>query len=129
MKKKALTAVITAIALMTAGAVTAQNKVEITVTNVPDDNGNVLVSTADGHAGMTQAKKGEVKVTVDNVPDGQTTFYVLHDGNGNMTCDMDGRMPKEYVGQCTVNVSKDNTKGTARLEYIPEKVRKEKENK
>lgn len=129
MKKKALTAVITAIVLMTAGAATAQNKVEITVTNVPDDNGNVLVSTADGHAGMAQAKKGEVTVTVDNVPDGNTTFYILHDANGNMTCDMDGEMPKEHVGQCTFYVSKDNTKCTAGLEYIPEKVKKEKEKK
>lgn len=129
MRKKALTTVLTAIAMMAGGAATAQNRVEITVTNVPGDNGKVLVSTVDGHAGMAQAKKGEVTVTVDNVPDGRTTFYALHDENGNMTCDMEGEMPKEHVGQCTFNVSKSNTKGTARLEYIPEKVRKEKEDK
>lgn len=111
-----------ALAMVAATDVKAQNKVELTVTNIPNGNGKILVATSSGQKGMAQAKQGSMTIDVENVPDGAVTFYVLHDENGNMDCDMENGMPKEYVGMANVNVSKDNRTATVRLENIPEKV-------
>lgn len=111
-----------ALAMVAATDVKAQNKVELTVTNIPNGNGKILVATSSGQKGMVQAKQGSMTIDVENVPDGAVTFYVLHDENGNMDCDMENGMPKEYVGMANVNVSKDNRTATVRLENIPEKV-------
>lgn len=111
-----------ALAMVAATDVKAQNKVELTVTNIPNGNGKILVATSKGQTGMVQARQGSMTIDVENVPDGAVTFYVLHDENGNMDCDMENGMPKEYVGMANVNVSKDNRTATVRLENIPEKV-------
>lgn len=110
------------VAMMAASVATAQNKVALTVMNIPNSNGKILVATNKGQSGMVQAKQGSMTVDVENVPDGVVTFYVLHDENGNMDCDMENGMPKEYVGFVNVDVSKDNRTATVRLENIPEKV-------
>lgn len=111
-----------ALAMVATTDVKAQNKVELTVTNIPNGNGKILVATSSGQTGMVQARQGSMTIDVENVPDGAVTFYVLHDENGNMDCDMENGMPKEYVGMANVNVSKDNRTATVRLENIPEKV-------
>ena len=126
MNKAIKAAALSAFAIMAAGAVSAQNKVELTVTNIPNSNGNILVATNKGQTGMVQAKQGNMTIDVENVPDGEVAFYVMHDENGNMGCDMENGMPKEYVGMANVNVSKDNRTATVKLENIPEKVGKAK---
>lgn len=122
MKRRIKAAALSVVAMMAASVATAQNKVALTVTNIPDSNGKILVATDKGQSGMVQAKQGSMTVDVENVPDGAVTFYVLHDENGNMHCDMENGMPKEYVGFVNVDVSKDNRTATVRLENIPEKV-------
>ena len=122
MKRRIKAAVLSVLAMMAASVATAQNKVALTVTNIPNSNGKILVATDKGQSGMVQAKQGSMTVDVENVPDGAVTFYVLHDENGNMDCDMENGMPKEYVGFVNVDVSKDNRTATVRLENIPEKV-------
>lgn len=122
MKRRIKAAVLSVLAIMAASVATAQNKVALTVTNIPNSNGKILVATNKGQSGMVQAKQGSMTVDVENVPDGAVTFYVLHDENGNMDCDMENGMPKEYVGFVNVDVSKDNRTATVRLENIPEKV-------
>lgn len=122
MKRRIKAAALSVVAMMAASVATAQNKVALTVTNIPNSNGKILVATDKGQSGMVQAKRGSMTVDVENVPDGAVTFYVLHDENGNMDCDMENGMPKEYVGFVNVDVSKDNRTATVRLENIPEKV-------
>ncbi len=122
MKRRIKAAVLSVLAIMAASVATAQNKVALTVTNIPNSNGKILVATNKGQSGMVQAKQGSMTVDVENVPDGAVTFYVMHDENGNMDCDMENGMPKEYVGFVNVDVSKDNRTATVRLENIPEKV-------
>ena len=121
MKRRIKAAALSVVAIA-ASVATAQNKVVLTVTNIPNSNGKILVATDKGQSGMVQAKQGSMTVDVENVPDGAVTFYVLHDENGNMDCDMENGMPKEYVGFVNVDVSKDNRTATVRLENIPEKV-------
>lgn len=122
MKRRIKAAALSVVAMMAASVATAQNKVALTVTNIPNSNGKILVATDKGQSGMVQAKQGSMTVDVENVPDGAVTFYVMHDENGNMDCDMENGMPKEYVGFVNVDVSKDNRTATVRLENIPEKV-------
>ena len=122
MKRRIKAAALSVVAMIAASVATAQNKVVLTVTNIPNSNGKILVATDKGQSGMVQAKQGSMTVDVENVPDGAVTFYVLHDENGNMDCDMENGMPKEYVGFVNVDVSKDNRTATVRLENIPEKV-------
>lgn len=126
MNKAIKTAALSAFAIMSVGAVSAQNKVELTVTNIPNSNGKILVATSKGQTGMVQAKQGSMTIDVENVPDGEVAFYVMHDENGNMECEMENGMPKEYVGVAYANVSKDNKAVTVKLENIPEKVTKAK---
>ena len=109
--------------MVSAGAM-AQNNVTVKVENVPNGSGKVFIATNKGQTGMAQAVAGETEVTVSNVPDGDVVFYVLHDANGNMTCDMDGELPKEYVGDGTFNISKANSCVTVKLENIVEMVRR-----
>lgn len=122
MKRRIKAAALSVVAMMAASVATAQNKVALTVMNIPNSNGKILVATNKGQSGMVQAKQGSMTVDVENVSDGVVTFYVLHDENGNMDCDMENGMPKEYVGFVNVDVSKDNRTATVRLENIPEKV-------
>lgn len=116
--------VLSALSLMVSTGAMAQNNVTVKVENVPNGSGKVLIATNKGQTGMAQAVAGETEVTVSNVPDGDVVFYVLHDANGNMTCDMDGELPKEYVCIEKFDISKDTGSVTVSLENIIEKVRR-----
>lgn len=116
--------VLSALSLMVPAGAMAQNNVTVKVENVPNGSGKVLIATNKGQTGMAQAVAGETEVTVSNVPDGDVVFYVLHDANGNMTCDMDGELPKEYVCIEKFDISKANSSVTVSLENIIEKVRR-----
>ncbi|CCY66188.1 putative uncharacterized protein [Prevotella sp. CAG:1124] len=116
--------VLSALSLMVSAGAMAQNNVTVKVENVPNGSGKVLIATNKGQTGMAQAVAGETEVTVSNVPDGDVVFYVLHDANGNMTCDMDGELPKEYVCIEKFDISKDTGSVTVSLENIIEKVRR-----
>lgn len=116
--------VLSALSLMVSAGAMAQNNVTVKVENVPNGSGKVLIATNKGQIGMAQAVAGETEVTVSNVPDGDVVFYVLHDANGNMTCDMDGELPKEYVCIEKFDISKANSSVTVSLENIIEKVRR-----
>lgn len=116
--------VLSALSLMVSAGAMAQNNVTVKVENVPNGSGKVLIATNKGQTGMAQAVAGETEVTVSNVPDGGVVFYVLHDANGNMTCDMDGELPKEYVCIEKFDISKDTGSVTVSLENIIEKVRR-----
>ena len=122
MNKAIKAAALSAFAIMAAGAVSAQNKVALHATTTPSSIGNMLVATSDGHTGMVQANHGSMTIDVEHVPDGEVAFYVMHDENGNMECEMENGMPKEYVGVAYANVSKDKKAVTVKLENIPEKV-------
>lgn len=116
--------VLSALSLMVSAGAMAQNNVTVKVENVPNGSGKVLIATNKGQTGMAQAVAGETEVTVSNVPDGDVVFYVLHDANGNMTCDMDGELPKEYVCIEKFDISKDTGSVTVKLENIVEMVRR-----
>ena len=124
MKRRTKVAVLSTLAIMAASAATAQNKIELTVTDVPNGNGKILVATDKGQLGEAQAVAGTTVVTVDDVPDGGVMFYVLHDENCNLTCDMDGGLPKECVANDKFNISKDATNLTIKMKNIAELVRR-----
>lgn len=83
-------------------------KVTVTIENVLNDNGLILVSLHNEDTFMKgagvidladEAKKGEVTLTFENVKPGTYAVMVLHDENENNRMDFESNgMPKESYG-------------------------------
>lgn len=93
MKKAILNTAMLAIALMTTATASAQRDMQLTVSNIPNDKGQILVATKSGQWAKVKAEKGKIETIIKDVPDGKGTIYVFHDENGNGQLDEKDNIP------------------------------------
>lgn len=130
MKKAILNSVMLAIALMATATVSAQRDMQLTVSNIPNDKGQILIATKSGQWAKAKAEKGKIETTVKDVPDGKGKIYVFHDENGNGQLDEKDNIPMEYCAFGDYEMSENNSKVNIELIYVPDKMKgKVKQNK
>lgn len=125
MKKAILNSVMLAIALMTTATVSAQRDMQLTVSNIPNDKGQILIATKSGQWAKVKAEKGKIETTVKDVPDGKGKIYVFHDENGNGQLDEKDNIPMEYCAFGDYEMSENNSKVNIELIYVPDKMKGE----
>lgn len=123
MKKVILNSVILAIALMATATVSAQRDMQLTVSNIPNDKGQILIATKSGQWAKVKAEKGKIETTVKDVPDGKGKIYVFHDENGNGQLDENDNIPMEYCAFGDYEMSENNSKVNIELIYVPDKMK------
>lgn len=130
MKKAILNSVMLAIALMATATASAQRDMQLTVSNIPNDKGQILIATKSGQWAKVKAEKGKIETTVKDVPDGKGKIYVFHDENGNGQLDEKDNIPMEYCAFGDYEMSENNSKVNIELIYVPDKMKGEvKQNK
>lgn len=130
MKKAILNSVMLAIALMATATVSAQRDMQLTVSNIPNDKGQILIATKSGQWAKVKAEKGKIETTVKDVHDGKGKIYVFHDENGNGQLDEKDNIPMEYCAFGDYEMSENNSKVNIELIYVPDKMKgKVKQNK
>lgn len=130
MKKAILNSVMLAIVLMATATVSAQRDMQLTVSNIPNDKGQILIATKSGQWAKVKAEKGKIETTVKDVPDGKGKIYVFHDENGNGQLDEKDNIPMEYCAFGDYEMSENNSKVNIELIYVPDKMKgKVKQNK
>lgn len=122
MKKAILNSVMLAIALMATATVSAQRDMQLTVSNIPNDKGQILIATKSGQWAKVKAEKGKIETTVKDVPDGKGKIYVFHDENGNGQLDEKDNIPMEYCAFGDYEMSENNSKVNIELIYVPDKM-------
>lgn len=125
MKKAILNSVMLAIALMATATVSAQRDMQLTVSNIPNDKGQILIATKSGQWAKVKAEKGKIETTVKDVPDGKGKIYVFHDENGNGQLDEKDNIPMEYCALGDYEMSENNNKVNIELIYVPDKMKGE----
>lgn len=125
MKKAILNSVMLAIALMATATVSAQRDMQLTVSNIPNDKGQILIATKSGQWAKVKAEKGKIEATVKDVPDGKGKIYVFHDENGNGQLDEKDNIPMEYCAFGDYEMSENNSKVNIELIYVPDKMKGE----
>lgn len=125
MKKAILNSVMLAIALMATATVSAQRDMQLTVSNIPNDKGQILIATKSGQWAKVKAEKGKIETTVKDVPDGKGKIYVFHDENGNGQLDEKDNIPMEYCAFGDYEMSENNSKVNIELIYVPDKMKGE----
>lgn len=123
MKKAILNSVMLAIALMATATVSAQRDMQLTVSNIPNDKGQILIATKSGQWAKVKAEKGKIETTVKDVPDGKGKIYVFHDENGNGQLDENDNIPMEYCAFGDYEMSENNSKVNIELIYVPDKMK------
>lgn len=123
MKKAILSTAMLAIALMATATASAQRDMQLTVSNIPNDKGQILVSTKSGQWAKVKAEKGKIETTIKDVPDGKGTIYVFHDENGNGQLDDKDNIPMEYCAFGDYELSESNSKVDIELIYVPDKMK------
>lgn len=123
MKKAILNSVMLAIALMATATVSAQRDMQLTVSNIPNDKGQILIATKSGQWAKVKAEKGKIETTVKNVPDGKGKIYVFHDENDNGQLDEKDNIPMEYCAFGDYEMSENNSKVNIELIYVPDKMK------
>jgi uncharacterized protein (DUF2141 family) len=88
--------------------------ITVTVNNVKNDTGNVMVALHSVDTFMkgpgiqnleSDIKDGKITVTFKNVASGDYAIMVLHDENKNKRMDFDNGMPKESYGMSNNPIS------------------------
>lgn len=125
MKKAILNSVMLAIALMATATASAQRDMQLTVSNIPNDKGQILIATKSGQWAKVKAEKGKIETTVKNVPDGKGKIYVFHDENDNGQLDEKDNIPMEYCAFGDYEMSENNSKVNIELIYVPDKMKGE----
>lgn len=74
MKKAILNTAMLAIALMTTATASAQRNMQLTVSNIPNDKGQILVATKSGQWAKVKAEKGKIETTIKDVPTGRAPY-------------------------------------------------------
>lgn len=123
MKKAILNSVMLAIALMATATVSAQRDMQLTVSNIPNDKGQILIATKSGQWAKVKAEKGKIETTLKDVPDGKGKIYVFHDENGNGQLDEKDNIPMEYCAFGDYEMSENNSKVNIGLIYVPDKMK------
>jgi uncharacterized protein (DUF2141 family) len=87
---------------------TTETEITVTITNVPGDEGQVIVALHDTNSFMkteaietmtSEIKNGKATVTFTGVPPGEYGIISFHDKNENKQIDMEPNgMPKEAYG-------------------------------
>ncbi len=125
MKKAILNSVMLAIALMATATASAQRDMQLTVSNIPNDKGQILIATKSGQWAKVKAEKGKIETTVKDVPDGKGKIYVFHDENGNGQLDEKDNIPMEYCAFGDYEMNENNSKVNIELIYVPDKMKGE----
>ena len=113
MKKAILNTTMLAIALMATATASAQRDMQLTVSNIPNDKGQILVATKSGQWAKVKAEKGKI----------ETTIKVFHDENGNGQLDEKDNIPMEYCAFGDYELSESNSKVDIELIYVPDKMK------
>lgn len=125
MKKKIL-----AFAMLLAGAgvpaLFAQtgNPVLFEVTNIPSEQGRVLLTTQNGeYYGMAEVTAPTATIQLEGIPNGEYTVYVFHDANNNFTLDRNEEdIPVEYCATQQIEVTGTRKTFLIKLENIRERM-------
>lgn len=123
MKKAILKSTMLAIALMATANASAQRDIHLTVSNVPNDNGQILVATKSGQWAKVKAEKGKIETVIKDVPDGKGTIYAFHDENDNGQLDEKDNIPIEYCAFGDYELSESNSNVNIELIYVPDKMK------
>lgn len=125
MKKAIINTAMLAITLMTTATASAQRDMQLTISNIPNDKGQILIATKSGQWTKVKAEKGKIETTVKNVPDGKGKIYVFHDENDNGQLDEKDNIPMEYCAFGDYEMSENNSKVNIELIYVPDKMKGE----
>ena len=123
MKKAILNSVMLTIALMATASASAQRDMQLTVSNIPNGKGQILVATKSGQWAKVKAEKGKIETTIKDVPDGKGTIYVFHDENGNGQLDEKDNIPMEDCAFGDYELNESNRKVNIELIYVPDKMK------
>ena len=99
MKKAILNTAMLAIALMATATASAQRDMQLTVSNIPNDKGQILVATKSGQ------------------------WAKVNDENGNGQLDDKDNIPMEYCAFGDYELSESNSKVDIELIYVPDKMK------
>lgn len=127
MKKTIITTVLLQAALMLSVTASAQQEMKLTVTNIPNDKGTILIATKSGQWAKVKAKKGKIETIIPNVPEGKGTIYVFHDENDNKELDKNKNIPIEYCAFSDYDISEKNNCVSINLIYVPDMIKEKQE--
>lgn len=123
MKKTIITTVLLQAALLLSVTVSAQQEMKLTVNNIPNDKGTILIATKSGQWAKVKAKKGKIETIIRNVPEGKGTIYVFHDENDNKELDKNNNIPIEYCAFSDYDISEKNNCVSINLIYVPDMIK------
>lgn len=123
MKKTIITTVLLQAALLLSATVSAQQEMKLTVNNIPNDKGTILIATKSGQWAKVKAKKGKIETIIRNVPEGKGTIYVFHDENNNKVLDKNNNIPIEYCAFSDYDISEKNNCVSINLIYVPDMIK------
>lgn len=127
MKKTIITTVLLQAALLLSATVSAQQEMKLTVNNIPNDKGTILIATKSGQWAKVKAKKGKIETIIRNVPEGEGTIYVFHDENDNKELDKNNNIPIEYCAFSDYDISAKNNCVSINLIYVPDIIKEKQE--
>ncbi len=127
MKKTIITTVLLQAALLLSATVSAQQEMKLTVNNIPNDKGTILIATKSGQWAKVKAKKGKIETIIRNVPEGKGTIYVFHDENNNKELDKNNNIPIEYCAFSDYDISEKNNCVSINLIYVPDIIKEKQE--
>lgn len=127
MKKTIITTVLLQAALLLSATASAQQEMRLTVTNIPNDKGTILIATKSGQWAKVKAKKGKIETIIRNVPEGKGTIYVFHDENDNKELDKNNNIPIEYCAFSDYDISEKNNCVSINLIYVPDMIKEKQE--
>lgn len=127
MKKTIITTVLLQATLLLSATVSAQQEMKLTVNNIPNDKGTILIATKSGQWAKVKAKKGKIETIIRNVPEGKGTIYVFHDENNNKELDKNNNIPIEYCAFSDYNISEKNNSVSINLIYVPDMIKEKQE--
>lgn len=84
-------------ALLSSITASAQQEIKLTVNNIPNDKGTILIATKSGQWAKIKARKGKIETILHNVPEGKGTIYAFHDENDNKKLDEKGQHPSRVL--------------------------------
>lgn len=123
MKKTIITTVLLQAALLLSATVSAQQEMKLTVNNIPNDKGTILIATKSGQWAKVKAKKGKIETIIRNVPEGKGTIYVFHDENNNKELDKNNNIPIEYCAFSDYDISEKNNCVSINLIYVSDMIK------
>ena len=100
------------------------NPVTFEVTNIPSEQGKVLLTTQNGeYYGIVDVTVPTTTIQLEGIPNGEYTVYVFHDANNNFTLDRDGEdIPVEYCATQQIEVTDARKTFQIKLENIRERM-------